>query len=208
MRLQSHTSSTSRTAGQVSPLDVGYLRGSGVLQKIARDVQVQTVQTTDRRQKFQASHSGRRGNPEPFHNNISATHNKTCRQKDCISGSMVASAGSRLQASQKFLAKSVHPQTITEAFFRAFRQGEADFDLTHHSGRSQGSTAAEKGVPQMRLGRSWHSLQAASEDQKIQAERSANVLCIAAHSVSSEVSAHQIAHPSLAPSKSLSQFRL
>ena len=37
-----------------------------------------------------------------------------------VSGSLVASAGSRLQASQKFLAKSVHPQTITEAFFRAF----------------------------------------------------------------------------------------
>ena len=90
---------------------------------------------------------------------------------------MVASAGSRLQASQKFLAKSVHLQTITEAFFRAFRQGEADFDLSHHSGRSQGSTAGEQGVPQIRLSRSRHSLQAASEDQNLQAERSANVLC-------------------------------
>ena len=66
------------------------------------------------RQKFQASHSGRRGNPEPFHKNYSATHNRTGRQKDCISGRMVASAGSRLQHF------SVHPQTITEAFFRAF----------------------------------------------------------------------------------------
>ena len=121
VRPQSHTSSGSRTAGQVSPRDVGYLRGSGVLWKIARDVQVQTVQTTDRRQKCQASHSRRRGNPEPFHKNNSATHKRTGRQKDCLSGSMVASAGSRLQASQKFLAKSVHLQTITEAFFRAFK---------------------------------------------------------------------------------------
>ena len=31
VRPQSHTSSGSRTPGQVSPLDVGYLRGSGVL---------------------------------------------------------------------------------------------------------------------------------------------------------------------------------
>ena len=177
MRPQSHSSSGSRTAGQVSPLDVGYLRASAVLWKIARDVQVQTVQTTDRRQKFQASHSGRRGNPEPFQKNNSATHNRTGHQKDCISGSLVASAGSRLQASQKFLAKSVHPQTFTEAFFRAFGQVEADFDLSHHSGRSQGSTAAEQGMPQVRLGRSRHSLQAASEDQNLQAERSANVLC-------------------------------
>ena len=80
VRPQSHSSSGSRTAGQVSPLDVGYLRGSGVLWKIARDVQVQTVQTTDRRQKFQASHSGRRGNPEPFQRNNSPTHNRTGHQ--------------------------------------------------------------------------------------------------------------------------------
>ena len=41
---------------------------------------------------------------------------------------------------------------------------------------SQGSTAADQGVPQMRLGRSRHSLQAASEAQNLQPERSANVL--------------------------------
>ena len=87
--------------------------------------------------------------------------------------------------------RKVHPQTITEAFFRAFGQFEADFDLSHHSGRSQGSTAAEQGMPQMRLGRSRHSLQAASEDQNLQAELSANVFCIAAHSVSSDMSPHR-----------------
>ena len=49
--------------------------------------------------------------------------------------------------------------------------------LSDNSGGAQGSTAAEQGVPQMRLGRSRHSLQAASEAQNLQAERSANVLC-------------------------------
>ena len=39
------------------------------------------------------------------------------------------------------------------------------------------TSAAEQGVSQMRLGRSRHSLQAASEAQNLQAERSANVLC-------------------------------
>ena len=120
VRPQSHTSSASRTAGQVSPLDVGYLRGSSVLWKIARDVQVQTVQTTDRRQNFKPHTADVAGILNHSTRIIQQTHNRTGRQKDCISGSMVATAGSRLQASQKFLAKSVHSQTITEAFFRAF----------------------------------------------------------------------------------------
>ena len=119
---QSHTSSGSRTAGLVSPLDVWVLERFPAFSRRSRGMsKFRQSRRLIGDKNFKPHAADVAGILNYSTRNNSATHNRTGRQKDCISGSMVASAGSRLQASQKFLAKSVHPQTITEAFFRAFR---------------------------------------------------------------------------------------
>ena len=175
VRPQTHSSSGSRTAGQVSPLDVGYLRGSGVLQKIATKFRQSRRLIGDTNFKPHTADVAGILNLSKgiiLQRTIEPVTSKTVSQE-----AWLLAPGRVCKHLRSFSRKVSILRRLQRLSSVLLNKSKQILTSVTISGRSQGSTAAEQGMPQMRLGRSRHSLQAALEDQNLQAERSANVLC-------------------------------